>query len=963
MSRSRPTTDCPRNEPGLVDKFLGTSYDVVKGVYDNLEELARLDAIVADIPELGVNAVEAAMVPARVEIAEGVADAAEQVVLATDQAELAAQHAQDAHSINSFYPFALEDGKIQYDVRTISGDSKATTASLALWVEGAIDYAFVIDSPTLFTLSDPVALYGVQQIGIIINARFDDVVGNMQKLEEGFEAEFADFLANSSYEVPVAYVGGITLTRSTQALSYLGELYAPKYQYLPFTTSNWGVDSLKLSAIGDAKLRQELAAPTGSRVVRHSQATGTPRTVESKLNDFFSLSDFAADPLGIALCDTAGAVAEILSKVIYVPAGIWRFSSPMVHGFATKFFGPGVLKYDNAEWWRKGGSSGSLIIPEDYTLLYNFTAQADVSITYDGVAQAFTWSGIRTIQAPGTSTAVNVKINITNGTLPLTMFPESPRSYNAFGTSEASKVNPSLPNPVTNPKGMNNVSFGPRCLMDLTDGGNNTAYGSRVLMSVQSGENNTGMGFQALYRATGSNNTGLGSISGEHLTTGTENTFVGAASGGGLTTGIGNVGVGFEALNETKTTSYTVAIGYRALANGGSASVSSQSVAIGAFSQDFGMGLSNSSVGYRALNGDGVGGLTGTDNTALGAFAGRHLTAGKFNTVIGSLSLLAETTVDELVAIGYSTLTANRGGIHNTAVGTYSQKLNVSGSDNTTLGWDTLAFNVSTVGANTAIGSRSQETSTTGANNTSVGFEATRFLTTGLNNSTIGSRSGRSITTANDNVAIGADALQFETTGSTNTALGRSALRLLQDTTSHVGISNSTGVGANSKVSGSNQVQLGDSATTTYVYGTVQNRSDARDKADVRDTVLGLDFVLGLRPVEGRWDMREDYFTETTVLDEEGNEQIVRTPSERDGSKVRARYHQWFLAQEVKTLCDTLGVDFGGYQDHKMSEGCDVLTLGYDEFIPPIVKAIQEISLTVNQRLLAIEERLASLGK
>ena len=46
---------------------------------------------------------------------------------------------------------------------------------------------------------------------------------------------------------------------------------------------------------------------------------------------------------------------------------------------------------------------------------------------------------------------------------------------------------------------------------------------------------------------------------------------------------------------------------------------------------------------------------------------------------------------------------------------------------------------------------------------------------------------------------------------------------------------------------------------TTYVYGTVQNRSDSRDKADVRDTVLGLDFINKLRPVDFKWDLREQY--------------------------------------------------------------------------------------------------------
>ena len=160
--------------------------------------------------------------------------------------------------------------------------------------------------------------------------------------------------------------------------------------------------------------------------------------------------------------------------------------------------------------------------------------------------------------------------------------------------------------------------------------------------------------------------------------------------------------------------------------------------------------------------------------------------------------------------------------------------------------------------------------------------------------------------------------------------------------------SNITALGFDSRVSGSNQVQLGDSRTTTYVYGTVQNRSDARDKADVRDTVLGLDFIEKLRPVDYRWDMREDYFEE----DEDGN----RTPIEKDGSKKRSRYHHGFVAQEVQQVIEEAGEDFGGLQDHSVNGGGDVLSIGYDEVIAPLVKAVQELTAKVRE----LEARLAN---
>ena len=63
-----------------------------------------------------------------------------------------------------------------------------------------------------------------------------------------------------------------------------------------------------------------------------------------------------------------------------------------------------------------------------------------------------------------------------------------------------------------------------------------------------------------------------------------------------------------------------------------------------------------------------------------------------------------------------------------------------------------------------------------------------------------------------------------------------------------------------------------------------------------------------------------------------------------DGTKKRNRLHHGLIAQEVKALIDTSGVDFGGYQDHKLSGGDDVLSIGYDEFIAPLIKAIQELN-------------------
>ena len=46
------------------------------------------------------------------------------------------------------------------------------------------------------------------------------------------------------------------------------------------------------------------------------------------------------------------------------------------------------------------------------------------------------------------------------------------------------------------------------------------------------------------------------------------------------------------------------------------------------------------------------------------------------------------------------------------------------------------------------------------------------------------------------------------------------------------------------------------------------------------------------------------------------------------------------------------GVDFGGYQDHKVNGGEDVLTIAYSELIGPLIKALQE----VNQKFDALKQ-------
>jgi len=307
----------------------------------------------------------------------------------------------------------------------------------------------------------------------------------------------------------------------------------------------------------------------------------------------------------------------------------------------------------------------------------------------------------------------------------------------------------------------------------------------------------------------------------------------------------------------------------------------------------------------------------------------------------------------------------------NTSYGSLALTSNTTGGSNAANGYYAL-FSNTTGNRNTAHGYAPLNSNTTGNNNTATGYNALYSNTTGSNNTANGDRALSSNTTGDDNTANGYQALYFNTEGDRNTAYGYEALR------GNTTYSNTSGFGFNAQVTASDQVQLGNSATTTYVYGTVQDRSDLRDKADVRDTILGLDFITALRPVDYRWDLRDDYKpdapTEPEPLKDDATEQdiqahelalsqyendcaewLIAVKHENlihDGTHKRTRYHHGVIAQEVAEVIAESGIDFGGYQDHKVSGGEDVLSIGYDELIGPLIKALQE----VNQKFDALKE-------
>ena len=145
---------------------------------------------------------------------------------------------------------------------------------------------------------------------------------------------------------------------------------------------------------------------------------------------------------------------------------------------------------------------------------------------------------------------------------------------------------------------------------------------------------------------------------------------------------------------------------------------------------------------------------------------------------------------------------------------------------------------------------------------------------------------------------------------------------------------------------------LGSSAarwTQLYADTATISTSDVNLKTDIVDTTLGLDFIKALRPISYKW-------------------------KKTDGGKDGVRDHQGFIAQEVETILDAqsgtdaskqaMWVDFGvtGVEDevHDNDDPEKIIkrpaptdqALRYEEFIAPIVKAIQELET----RIASLEE-------
>jgi len=313
-----------------------------------------------------------------------------------------------------------------------------------------------------------------------------------------------------------------------------------------------------------------------------------------------------------------------------------------------------------------------------------------------------------------------------------------------------------------------------------------------------------------------------------------------------------------------------------------------------------------------------------------------------FNSNTGNVGIGTNTPQKKLeVGNGYDAL------INGITVG----KGNQNSINNTAFGNSTLAANVysstpspgGTGNYNSGFGALTLSTNTTGIYNTAIGASAIAYTTTGSYNTSVGALSLEGVGNGaiSYNTAIGYNALQI-CNANNNTAVGyKAGINILSLTNnsptnntligynaggaSGIYLVNCTLLGANSTPSvntATNEITLGDSAITKLrcQVTTITGLSDIRDKKNIRKLDAGLDFINELNPVRFDWNMR-------------------------DGSKVDIE-ECGFIAQHLQEAQINKSITIPNLVS---DNNLDKLEASYGTLIPVMVKAIQEMSSTINR--------------
>ena len=125
------------------------------------------------------------------------------------------------------------------------------------------------------------------------------------------------------------------------------------------------------------------------------------------------------------------------------------------------------------------------------------------------------------------------------------------------------------------------------------------------------------------------------------------------------------------------------------------------------------------------------------------------------------------------------------------------------------------------------------------------------------------------------------------------------------------------------------------------VNGSIQT-SDRNEKTLITTSDLGLDFILKLEPISYKWKVGG-----WDIVENGKNEEPTKTPI--DGK----RNHYGLIAQQVKEVIGEK--DFGGWVKEDLEDVDSMESLRYDQFISPMIKAIQEQQAIIANLIIRLE--------
>lgn len=227
----------------------------------------------------------------------------------------------------------------------------------------------------------------------------------------------------------------------------------------------------------------------------------------------------------------------------------------------------------------------------------------------------------------------------------------------------------------------------------------------------------------------------------------------------------------------------------------------------------------------------------------------------------------------------------------------------------------------------------------------------------------MGAEAGYSTTTANGNVFVGSQAGYANTTGAYNVAIGQQTgdnyagesyctfVGYHADANAN-SYSNGTALGNGATLTANNTIVLGDNSVSALRCNTqtiLALSSDRRVKRNIKENIPGLKFINLLRPVTYNADIHKanDLQGYRMKRDTSGKlTGVVDTAywaGKYEGEKILCT---GLIAQEVDSAAQQIGYDFQGV--YKPQNAKDIYGLDYTKFVMPLIKAVQELSSTVD---------------